>query len=212
MHFDLALVPPEQAYKLLVATVVPRPIALATTVDAAGRVNAAPFSFFNAVSSIPPVVVLGISPGDQAGDGWKDTERNIRDTGEFVVNLVDEALAERMNICAVDFPSEVGELDIARLTALASAEVKPPRIAESPVSFECRRITGISLGPRSVLEVGRIIHIHIRDDLVDPKRYYVATDKMRLVGRMHGRGWYARTSDLFDMPRMTLAEWEARNR
>jgi flavin reductase (DIM6/NTAB) family NADH-FMN oxidoreductase RutF len=212
MHFDLAQVPPEQAYKLLVATVVPRPIALATTVDAAGRVNAAPFSFFNAVSSIPPVVVLGISPGDQAGDGWKDTERNIRDTGEFVVNLVDEALAERMNICAVDFPSEVGELDIARLTALASAEVKPPRIAESPVSFECRRITGISLGPRSVLEVGRIIHIHIRDDLVDPKRYYVATDKMRLVGRMHGRGWYARTSDLFDMPRMTLAEWEARNR
>lgn len=212
MHFDLAQIPQEQAYKLLVGTVVPRPIALATTMDLQGRVNAAPFSFFNAVSSIPPVVVLGIGGGEGTGDGWKDTERNIRDTGEFVVNLVDEALAERMNICAVDFPSVVGELDIARLTALPSAGVKPPRIAESPVSFECRRLTGLSLGARSVLEVGRVVHIHIRDDLVDPARFYVATDKMRLVARMHGRGWYARTSDLFEMPRMSLADWQARSR
>src|SRR5881275_2676030 len=87
MHFDLARLAPSDAYKLLVSTVVPRPIALTTTVDLAGRVNAAPFSFFNAVSSIPPVVVLGISPGDpnsEIGDGYKDTERNIRETGEFV--------------------------------------------------------------------------------------------------------------------------------
>ena len=208
MHFDLAAIPASDAYKLLVSTVVPRPIALATTVDAQGRVNAAPFSFFNAVSSIPPVVVLGISPGDSAGDGWKDTERNIRDTGEFVVNLVDEALAERMNICAVDFPKEIGELEKAGLRPLASVEVRPPRIAESPVSFECRRITGLSLGPRSTLEIGRVIHIHIRDDLVDPEKFYVATDKMRLIGRMHGRGWYARTSDLFLMDRISLADWK----
>ena len=213
MHFDLSAIPPTDAYKLLVSTVVPRPIALATTVDAAGRVNAAPFSFFNAVSSIPPVVVLGISPcaGDDGGpgDGYKDTDRNIRETGEFVVNLVDEALAERMNICAVDFPSAIGELEKAGLTPLPSVGVRPPRIAESPVSFECQRITGLSLGARSTLEVGRVIHIHIRDDLVDAERYYVATDKMRLVGRMHGRGWYARTSDLFLMERMTFAEWKA---
>ena len=111
MHFDLARIAQSDAYKLLVSTVVPRPIALATTVDAAGNINAAPFSFFNAVSSVPPVVVLGISPGDSAGDGWKDTERNIRDTGEFVVNLVDEALAERMNVCAVDFPKGIAELE-----------------------------------------------------------------------------------------------------
>src|ERR1700704_4549336 len=128
MHFDLARIAQSDAYKLLVSTVVPRPIALATTVDAAGQVNAAPFSFFNAVSSVPPVVVLGISPGDSAGDGWKDTERNIRDTGEFVINLVDEALAERMNICAVDFPKDIGELEKAELTAVSSVEVKPPRI------------------------------------------------------------------------------------
>jgi flavin reductase (DIM6/NTAB) family NADH-FMN oxidoreductase RutF len=218
MHFDLAAIPERDAYKLLVSTVVPRPIALVTTVDGAGRVNAAPFSFFNAVSSVPPVVVLGISPGDpnsgdpnsgDPGDGYKDTERNIRDTGEFVVNLVDEALAERMNICAVDFPTAVGELAMAGLTPIPSVGVRPPRIAEAPVSFECQRITGLSLGARSTLEIGRVIHIHIRDDLVDPERYYVATDKMRLVGRMHGRGWYARTSDLFLMDRISFAEWQA---
>jgi flavin reductase (DIM6/NTAB) family NADH-FMN oxidoreductase RutF len=95
---------------------------------------------------------------------------------------------------------------------VASVEVKPPRIAESPVSFECKRITGLSLGPRSTLEIGRVIHIHIRDDLVDPEKFYVHSDKMRLIGRMHGRGWYARTSDLFLMDRMSLAEWKDRNR
>jgi flavin reductase (DIM6/NTAB) family NADH-FMN oxidoreductase RutF len=208
MHFDLARLAPSDAYKLLVSTVVPRPIALVTTVDLAGRVNAAPFSFFNAVSSVPPVVVLGISPGDSAGDGWKDTERNIRDTGEFVVNLVDEANAERMNVCDVAFPTGVNELEMAGLHPLPSAEVKPPLIAEAPVSFECRRITGLSLGPRSTLEIGRVIHIHIRDDLVDPERFYVQTDKLRLVGRMHGRGWYARTSDLFLMERISYADWK----
>ena len=211
MHFDLAQIPTTDAYKLLVSTVVPRPIALATTVDGAGRVNAAPFSFFNAVSSVPPVVVLGISPGDASGDGYKDNERNIRDSGEFVVNLVDEALAERMNICAVDFPASIGELEKAELTPLPSVGVRPPRIAQSPVSFECRRITGLSLGPRSTLEVGRVIHIHIRDDLVDPAKTYVHTEKMRLIGRMHGRGWYARTTDLFLLDRLDLATWNADN-
>src|SRR5947209_18881556 len=100
MHFDLAAIPTSDAYKLLVSTVVPRPIALATTVDSAGRVNAAPFSFFNAVSSVPPVAVLGISPGDAGGDGYQDTERNIRDSGERVVSLVDEELGEGLSSCA----------------------------------------------------------------------------------------------------------------
>jgi len=212
MHFDLAQIPDTDAYKLLVSTVVPRPIALATTVDREGRVNAAPFSFFNAVSSVPPVVVLGISPGTASEDGYKDTERNIRDSGEFVVNLVDEALAEQMNICAVDFPAGTGELNKAELTPVPSVGVRPPRIAQSPVSFECRRISGVSLGPRSMLEVGRVIHVHIRDDLIDPEKMYVRTEKMRLIGRMHGRGWYARTSDLFLMDRLDRESWEAHKR
>jgi flavin reductase (DIM6/NTAB) family NADH-FMN oxidoreductase RutF len=209
MHFDLDKIPKQDGYKLLISTVVPRPIALATTVDAKGRVNAAPFSFFNAISSEPPVVVLGIN-GTGVEGGYKDTEANIRETGEFVVNLVDEALAERMNICAVDFPHEIAELEVAKLTEVPSIGVKPPRIAESPVSFECKRITGLSLGGNSTMEVGRVIHIHIRDDLLDMERLYVKTDEMRLVGRMHGRGWYTRTSDLFLMDRMSLADWQAR--
>src|SRR6202790_5437947 len=207
MHFDLGRMPAQDGYKLLISTVVPRPIALATTVDLKGNVNAAPFSFFNAMSSDPPVVVLGIN-GTGIEGGYKDTEQNIRDTGEFVVNLVDEAIAERMNVCDVAFPTGVNELEIAGLHPLPAAEVKPPLIAEAPVSFECRRITGLSLGPRSTLEVGRVIHIHIRDVLVDPERFYVQTDKMRLIGRMHGRGWYARTSDLFLMDRISFADWK----
>jgi flavin reductase (DIM6/NTAB) family NADH-FMN oxidoreductase RutF len=153
--------------------------------------------------------VLGIN-GTGYDGGYKDTEDNIRETGEFVVNLVDEALAERMNICAVDFPTEVGELDPAKLTALPSVGVRPPRIAESPVSFECKRITGLSLGGNSTMEVGRVIHIHIRDELMDMEKLYVKTDQIKLIGRMHGRGWYTRTSDLFLMDRMSLADWQAR--
>ena len=106
------------------------------------------------------------------------------------------------------FPSAVGELENAGLTPVPSVGVRAPRIAESPVSFECQRITGLSLGARSTLEIGRVIHIHIRDDLVDPERFYVQTDKLRLVGRMHGRGWYARTSDLFLMDRISYADWK----
>ena len=116
-----------------------------------------------------------------------------------------------MNICAVDFPASIGELEKAELTPLPSVGVRAPRIAQSPVSFECRRITGLSLGPRSTLEVGWVIHIHIRDDLVDPAKTYVHTEKMRLIGRMHGRGWYARTTDLFLLDRLDLATWNADN-
>jgi flavin reductase (DIM6/NTAB) family NADH-FMN oxidoreductase RutF len=118
-------------------------------------------------------------------------------------------MAERMNICAVDFPAGIGELGKADLAPLPSVGVRPPRIAQSPVSFECRRITGVSLGPRSTLEIGRVVHIHIRDDLVDPAKMYVHTDRMRLIGRMHGRGWYARTTDLFLMDRLDLESWNA---
>ena len=158
------------AYKLLVSTVVPRPIALATTVDGDGRVNAAPFSFFNAVSSVPPVVVLGISPGAASEDGYKDTERNIRDSGEFVVNLVDEALAERMNICADRFPGRDRRARTGRFDPAALGRRPPAAHRASRRSASNAAITGLSLGARSTLEVGRVIHIHIRDDLVDPEK------------------------------------------
>src|SRR5262249_21783279 len=109
----------------------------------------------------------------------------------------------------VDFPAGTGELNKAELTPLPSVGVRPPRIAQSPVSFECRRITGVSLGPRSMLEIGRVLHIHNLDEFVDLNKMHVHTEKMRLIGRMHGRGWYARTTDLFLMDRLDLETWEA---
>jgi len=207
MIIDADDLDPTSSYKLLIGSVLPRAIAWVSTSSTSGVGNIAPVSFFTVVSRIPPILSISLQPRSD-GVTLKDSFINIRDTGEFVVNLVDEALAERMNICAVDFPQGIGELAKAELHPVASVEVGPPRIAEAPVSFECKRITGLSLGARSTLEVGRVIHIHIRDDLVDPEKFYVQTDKMRLIGRMHGRGWYARTSDLFLMDRISFAEWK----
>lgn len=209
MLFDFARVGPENAYKLLVSTVVPRPIAWVTTKDVDGTVNAAPFSFFNAVSGNPPVVAIGIG-GRGPGD-IKDTGGNIRRTGEFVVNLVSNRLAEQMNITAIDFGKEVNELIEARLSTVPSAKVKPPRIAESPVSLECERLVIVEVGVDRAVVLGKVVAIHVVDEFVlDAQRCYVDTPRLELIGRMHGRGWYARTGDLFDMPRIDVADWPRR--
>src|SRR5207249_6476182 len=142
----------------------------------------------------PPLVALGV--GDHQPGQAKDTATNIRRGGEFVVNLVDEAMAEQMNLCAIDFPPEISEIAISGLTPLPATGVSVPRLAESPVNLECREIATLEIGRNRII-LGQVLHLHIRDDLVDPVRLYVATDRMRLIGRMHGAGWYARTSDLF---------------
>lgn len=212
MHFDLAAIPQTDAYKLLVSTVVPRPIALATTVDREGRINAAPFSFFNAVSSIPPVVVLGISPGDPnspgAGDGYKDTERNIRDTGEFVVNLVDEALAERMNLCAVDFPPDVSEVEAFGLKVLPGVSIPVPHIADAPAALECRHYTTLEVSNRRHLIIGSVVRLHARPGIVDPERLHVNLDAYKPVARLFGN-LYARLGEKFALKRQSFAEWQA---
>jgi flavin reductase (DIM6/NTAB) family NADH-FMN oxidoreductase RutF len=207
MMFDIAAIPPTEGYKLLVSTVVPRPIAWVTTIDTAGVVNAAPYSFFNAVASQPPIVAVGIGP---KGAGVKDTGENIRATGEFVVNLVSEDTAERMNITAIDFPAGIDELAEAELTQAPSGKVKPPRILESPVSLECRTHTIVDVGHHAVV-LGEVVAIWVRDDcVIDPAKHYVDTPKLGLIGRMHGRGWYARTTDRILMDRIALSDWEAR--
>jgi flavin reductase (DIM6/NTAB) family NADH-FMN oxidoreductase RutF len=208
MEFDLRAMDARDRYKLLVGVVVPRPIALVTTVDAEGRVNAAPFSFFNAMGSDPPIVVLGI--GDRPGGGPKDSARNIRATGEFVVNLVDETLAERMNVCAVDFPAGTDELKCAGLTCLAQSRWRTPRIAESRVGMFCREIQTVEIG-RSRVVMGEVLTMYVGDEFVDPERLHVRAEELGLIGRMHGAGWYVRTTDLFQMPRLTVAEWEAKS-
>src|SRR5688500_523469 len=132
MDIDPASLKPSDCYKLLTCLIVPRPIALVTTLGADGIVNAAPFSFFNVLGSEPPVVVLGV--GDRSDGDPKDTALNIRRSGEFVVNVVTEEIAEAMNVCATDFPHGRSELEAAGLTPAASAKVRTPRIAESPVN------------------------------------------------------------------------------
>jgi flavin reductase (DIM6/NTAB) family NADH-FMN oxidoreductase RutF len=209
MLFDFASVAPRDRYKLLVSTVTPRPIAWIVSRSANGRLNAAPFSFFNVLSGDPPVVGIGI--GSHEPGRPKDTRRNISETREFVVSLVSEETAAAMNITAIEFEPDVNELAEAQLATVPSVRVAPPRIAASPVSMECALIQIVELGPNHGLVLGRVLVMHVRDDLVlDPARFYVDTPNLHLIGRMHGSGWYARTSDLFEMPRIPRAEWNLR--
>ena len=198
-------------YKLLVNTVLPRPIALVTTVDEKGSANAAPFSFFNVFSHAPPLVVLGIE-GRSGTEPLKDTMRNIRETGGFVVNLVDRAMVAAMQVCAIDFPSEVDEIAAAGLDTVASAKVAAPRLAASPVQLECRETVSLSFGSKHRnLVVGEIVHLHIRDGIVN-ERLHVDIDKLDLVGRLHGANWYLGLGDRFQEPRQTLDGWRDRAR
>ncbi len=208
MQFDISALPASDAYRLLASVVVPRPIALVTTTGPDEQINAAPFSFFNMVGSDPPVVALGIT--DRAPGSPKDTRANLVRTGCFVVNLVDEDLAEAMNICGIDFPQGESEMDAAGLTSTPSVAVSAPRIAESPVQLECRLAQVVSLGGNRIV-LGEVVFLHIRDEFVDTEKRRVHTDALHLIGRMHGGGWYARTSDLFDMPRIPYAQWQAQH-
>jgi len=206
MLFDFAETTPEDCYKLIASTVVPRPIAWVVSRNAAGAINAAHFSFFNAFSGNPPIIGIGI--GSRPSGEGKDTQLNIRETGEFTVNLVSDALAEQMNITAVELPFGIDELTAAGLSTADSAKITPPRIAESPVSMECALFKLVELGPKSVLVLGRVLAMHIRDDAVlDRSRHHVDTPALDLIGRMHGGGWYCRTRERFSLPRIPLEQW-----
>jgi flavin reductase (DIM6/NTAB) family NADH-FMN oxidoreductase RutF len=207
MRFDFAELTPAERYKLLGGLVVPRPIALVTTQDAAGRVNAAPFSFFNVLAEEPPLVVLGI--GVSASGGAKDTTNNIRDNGEFVVHLVDEAIAEAMNLCAIDLPPEISEIEIAGFSLLPCERVAPARIAEAPVALECKRYVTLQPGRERYIILGEVLMLHVRDGIVEPERLRIAHEAYTPIGRLFGGG-YVRTRDRFEMPRISYRDWLAR--
>jgi len=205
MYFDLSELKGRDTYKLMTATIVPRPIAWVVSQDEQGRNNAAPFSFFGAMSGDPPVVCLGVGPRP---DGPKDTGANLRDGAGFVINLVSSALMQRMNVTAIDFAPGVDELQAAGLAIAPSHKVAPPRIAESPVSMECRVRQTLELAAHRHIVVADILAMHVRDDAVlDAERCYVDTPRLDLVGRMHGRGWYSIQDNLVEMPRLTEAAW-----
>jgi len=205
MYFDIEQLDARRSYKLLTATVVPRPIAWVVTLDAAGKANAAPFSFFNVFSGFPPVICLGIGRRDGRD---KDTMANIRAHGEFVINLVPHALVEAMNITAIDFPPGFDELEAAGLATAASSKVTPPRIAESPVAIECALKDVMDVDTTGFLVVGHVRAMHIRDEaVVNAEKCYVDTAKLDLVGRMHSPGGYVRTTDRFTLPMKGFEDW-----
>ncbi len=211
MDWNVGALAERDLSRLLLNTVVPRPIALVTTHDAQGRVNAAPFSYFNVMSAHPPLVALGIDGNARAPDGMKDTTRNIVNSSEFVINLVDEPLVRSMNLCAIDFPPGVDETVAAGLALVASVQVAPPRVANSPIQFECRLHTLVPIAPVRYVILGEIVHIHVRDDLIDAKMH-IDPDKLNLVGRLHGDGWYCRTTSRLREPRVSYANWQLKHK
>ena len=205
MRWDLDQVGEAVAYKLLAATVMPRPIAWVVSQDLTGRVNAAPYSFFNVMGSAPPTIALGLMA--DAARGFKDTATNILATGEFVVNLVPEALVQAMNITAVDAPRGTNELDLAGLHTTESIHIRPPRITQSPVAFECVALSTVVTGPHQSVVIGRVLAVHIDDEFVlNPDRAHIDTPELNLVARSYG-STYVRSQDTFELARPKWAEW-----
>jgi flavin reductase (DIM6/NTAB) family NADH-FMN oxidoreductase RutF len=153
MQFDIDNMAPADRYELLLGSIVPRPIALITTVGSDGRINAAPYSLFNVMGHDPAIAMVSVLAHPQAR--LKDTASNILATKEFVINLVSEAVAEAMNITCIDAPPGINELELANLNVAASIKVKPPRITESSVAFECRFLNSISFGPNQAIIAGQ---------------------------------------------------------
>ncbi|QRY79699.1 flavin reductase family protein [Pseudomonas sp. PDNC002] len=204
LSFDFQQLSAREKYKILIGSVVPRPIALVTTIDAEGRANAAPFSFFNALSADPPILALGVENYSDLSP--KDTTLNIRQNQEFTVNIVSDALVEAMNVCAVPFEPGFDELVAAGLTAIPGTRVSCPRIGEAPVALECRRMMALSIGQSREIILGEVLMAHVRDDLIDPATLYIDQLGLDAIGRMGGHG-YARTREYFDLPTRSLKQW-----
>ncbi|MCP4315148.1 MAG: flavin reductase family protein [Hyphomicrobiales bacterium] len=196
MFLDFEELSGQERYKLLTATIVPRPIALVTTRNEDGSTNAAPFSFFNVFSEDPPLVVLGLQ--SRPDFSLKDTTLNIRRTGEFVVNLVDESIAGAMVVCGADFAPDVSEIPAAGFTLQKSPKIDVDRIVEAPFSFACRRVTVLQFTKIRDLAIGEILGFTAREGLVDKQSLRVDWDVYQPVGRLYA-DQYIRTRDRFSM-------------
>jgi flavin reductase (DIM6/NTAB) family NADH-FMN oxidoreductase RutF len=202
MIFDPTEATAQTNYKLLIGSIVPRPIAFVSTISAEGIHNLAPFSFFTAISGNPPVVCF--SPTHRMPP--KDTLANIRATGEFVVNIVSEEIAAQMNLCSGDYPPATDEFEISGLTPIPSDLVRPSRVKESRVNMECRVLQIVDVSARPLggsLVIGEVLRFHVDDAIVEDFR--IDPDKLRAVGRMGGTA-YARTLDRFDMTRPVVTK------
>ena len=190
-------------YKLLIGCVVPRPIARVSSVDAAGVRYLAPFSYFMAITDDPPTIAFSSSMRGERGASRtkKDTLRNIEATGEFVINVVDDALAEQMNVTSGDYAPEVDEFALASLESAPGVKVKAPRVVRAPIAMECRLVRTIPVGHRPHhLVLGEIVYFHLRDDLYDPGTGRLDMHRLRPVGRLAGN-LYTHVHDIFEMKR-----------
>ena len=184
VSFDFEQLTERERYKLMIGTIIPRPIALVTTVDEHGRINAAPFSFFNCLSADPPILAIGVE--NNADMSFKDTGHNIRMTEVFTVNIVSFAIAEAMHVCGAKYPRGVDELREAGLTAISGEKVASPYIAEAPAAFECRRHVTLELGRSRQIVMGEIVYAHYRDGVVDPERLHVDPAAVDAIARLGG--------------------------
>jgi flavin reductase (DIM6/NTAB) family NADH-FMN oxidoreductase RutF len=201
MQIDPSLQANADNYKLLTNLVVPRPIAWVTTQSPGGIINLAPFSFFNAVCADPLYVIISVGLRDDGAP--KDTAENIRAGGGFVVNLVTEDLFDAMNISAADFPAGQSELAAAHLHAAPSVRIKPPRLAEAQASLECKLFSAQPLGANTLF-IGEVVMFHVADHLLGPRMHI---NDFAPLGRLGSPSVYCRTTDRFDVARVTYAQW-----
>ena len=208
-HFDLTALPQAARYKLLTATVVPRPIAWVGTQGAGGAgqqgFNLAPYSFFGLMGTEPPVVAF--APGDRPDGTPKDTALNIGPGAEFTVSLVSAALADAMNLSAADFPRGLDEAQALGIRLAPGQQVGVPRVADAPAALECREVQTVLIG-RTRIILGEVLGLWLREDAVlDAEKHRVDTAALDLIGRLGGRGTYAYTRDTFELTRQTYAQW-----
>lgn len=198
MELDIQQLSVLERYKILIGLVFPRPIALISTRSENGVDNCAPYSYFNAVCEDPMLVIISFNARSTDGR-MKHSLANILRTNEFVVNLVDEPIANGMHISSTEYPEEVSEFKEAGFTPAPCRMVQHPRIAEAPASFECRLFRRIDVGPARDIILGEVVHIHARDGLIDPERKRVSEELYRPVGRLYGTR-YCTTRQRFELP------------
>jgi flavin reductase (DIM6/NTAB) family NADH-FMN oxidoreductase RutF len=200
MQIDPSTLSRRDGYFFMISAIVPRPIAFVTTQGRDGRSNAAPFSYFTGVSSSPPSLLIC---SGRRRDGVKDTERNILETGEFMVNVVVEEMMPAVVIAGTDHPPDVSEIDLAGLDVAPGEKVKAPRVLASPVSLECRMLQSIDVAGAAVI-AGEVVWIHVRDDLLQPSPHVaipvIDAAKLRPIARLGG-DLYARLGEIFEVPR-----------
>lgn len=204
MYVTMTDLPPADRYRLLTNTVVPRPIAWVATHDGQGGRNLAPFSFFNALCSAPPILGVGIGrDGAREGMRDKDTLAAIRARGDFVIALVGEDQAEAMNLTATDAPPGVDEFTLAGLESANAGLVDAPIVNGAPVNFECRLWQLLEPSPHSAIVLGEVVAVHVDDRFVgrEDGKLRIDSPAMNLVARAHGSGWYWRGGDMLQIER-----------